>query len=175
MKDLNSLVSLLACVICLGSASTVNAYSLSPINAGFNAVGTIVLKSPSSLQLAVTCTVSLSGNIDSMGVGRFTSATLNGLSALCISPQAMLIYPMVWTVTNLVSGSSAGSLEGVGYSASALGAPSSHCGPSTILVSYDNQTARLTAINQPLSGSCTVQRLDVTILGSSAGPVAAIP
>ncbi|MGF6094645.1 alkane oxidation protein activator PraB [Pseudomonas sp. 18175] len=173
MKVFNGLLSFISIIFCVSAASNVGAYSLSPLNQSFTASGTVVVKSPSSVQLPVSCNVTLSGYVDSMGLGRFTLATMSGSSALCNTPQATLNYPMKWTPTSLVGSFSMGNLENMGYHVSLVTGASSHCGPSTVAVFYDNVMRQLTSSNQPLSGSCTLSSLNVLVV--STFPIVVIP
>ncbi|MGC6372004.1 alkane oxidation protein activator PraB [Pseudomonas sp. K2I15] len=167
MKSLKTLVSLTALTVCMGAASMANAFSLSPINSNFTAPGTISVKSPSSLQLPITCNVTFTGTINGSGVASINGAAVSGSNSLCSLPQ---ITGLPWILT--ATGSAGGSVTNVGYNITASGVIPSHCGPSTITVGYNNTSQVLTATNQALAGSCTVQSLSVTVANVPAsGPV----
>ena len=165
MKSLKTLVSLSALAVCMGAASMANAFSLSPINTPFTASGTIVVKSPSSVQVPVTCNVTFTGNVDSAGEGKITGVTVGGSNSLCALPQ---IQGTPWTLK--ANSLTTGTVDNVGYKITKAGLIPSNCGLSTIAVNYNNATQVLTASNQPLAGSCTVQSLNVTVVASPVTP-----
>lgn len=175
MKSLKTLVSLTALTVCMGAASIASAASLSPINSNFTAPGTIVVKSPSSLQIPVTCNVTFTGSINGSGVASITGAVVGGSNSLCSLPQITGL-PWILTANSLTTGT----VTNVGYKITASGVIPSNCGPSTINVGYTNSTQVLTATNQPLANSCTVQSLNVTVAnvpaaGSAPVPVVVVP
>ncbi|WP_082340984.1 alkane oxidation protein activator PraB [Pseudomonas sp. MIACH] len=174
MKSLKTLVSLSALAVCMGAASMANAFSLSPINTPFTAAGTIVVKSPSSLQVPVTCSVTFTGNVTAAGEGSITGVTVGGSNSLCGLPQ---IQGTPWTLkaTGLTGVNATGTVDNVGYKITATGVIPSNCGLSTIVVGYNNTTKVLTATNQPLAGSCTVQSLSVTVVSGGTTPITVIP
>lgn len=174
MKSLKTLVSLSALAVCMGAASMANAVSLSPINTGFTATGSITVKSPSSIQIPVTCSVTFTGNVDGSGLGKITDVVVGGSNSLCNLPQTTN-KPWTLTATSLTAPTAVGNVTNVGYNITASGVIPSNCGPSTINVGYNNTTKVLTASNQPLSGSCTVQSLSVTVVGAGGVPIVVVP
>ncbi|WP_226477123.1 alkane oxidation protein activator PraB [Pseudomonas sp. MWU16-30323] len=160
MKSLKTLVSLTALTVCMGAASMANAVSISPINTDFTAGGTISVKSPSSLQLPITCNATFTGHVDGSGVASITNVVVSGSSALCGYPN---ITGLPWTLTaSAVAAPNNGNVTNVGYTITKTGIIPSTCGPNTITVSYDNSSHILSAANQSLTGSCTVVSLSVT-------------
>ncbi|MGF6094643.1 alkane oxidation protein activator PraB [Pseudomonas sp. 18175] len=174
MKSLKTLVSLSALVVCMGAASMASAVSLSPLNTNFTAAGTIVVKSPSSFQLPITCNVTFTGNVDNVGLGKITGVAVSGSSSLCGLPQ-ITGTPWTLTATTLTAPTAVGTVDNVGYTISGSGLIPSNCGPSTIAVAYNNTTKVLTATNQSLAGSCTVQSLSVTVVSATSTPITVVP
>ncbi|MGY2196428.1 alkane oxidation protein activator PraB [Pseudomonas gingeri] len=163
MKGIKTLVSATAIAVCLGAASMANAVSITPAGTYSPlASGTITVKSPSSLQAAVTCNISFDGTVNADGTVDITGASVSGSNQLCGLPKMKI--PPAWklTATSLTGSTAVGNVTNVGYTITFPPFPATNCGPSTIAVAFDNTTHKLTASNQALSGSCTVVTLDVT-------------
>lgn len=163
MKSLKTLVSLSALVACMGAASMANAVSISPASGAFSATGSLTVKSPSSLQFPITCSVKFDGAV-SGGIASINTVTVSGSNPLCALPQ-ITGTPWTLTATSLSGTTGGGNVTNVGYSIPAAGYPASNCGPSTVVVAYNNSTKVLTInpVNQPLGSSCTLQALSVTV------------
>jgi len=174
MKSLKTLVSLSALAVCMGAASMANAVSLSPLNTGFTAAGTITVKSPTSFQAAITCDVTFTGNVDGVGKGQITGDVVGGSNDLCHRP-VITGTPWVLSATSLSGVVAAGNVTGVGYNITLPPLPATACGPSTITVGYNNTSHVLTATNQPLAPNCTVQNLSVTVTSATSTPITVVP
>lgn len=175
MKSLKTLVSLSALAVCMGAASMANAVSLSPLNTGFTATGTIVTKSPSSFQIPITCNVTFTGSVNSAGLGIITSAVVSGSSDVCSYPQTSPYLPWTLTATSLSGAAALGTVAGVGFNINHAPLPVTTCGPSVISVGYSNTTHVLTASGQAVAPNCTVQTLNVTVTSATSTPITVVP
>lgn len=135
----------------LGSGSAAAA-TISPANTAFTAPGTIVVTTPASFGVPVSCSITLSGSTSADGSSAsITDAKISGSNRLCGLPQ---LKNLPWTLTP--TSSTTGEVSNVGFSL--LGY---NCGPATLAGSFDNMTNTLTSSNQPMSGNCTVNSLSV--------------
>lgn len=172
MKSLKTLVSFTALAVCMGAASMANAVSFSPVGKTFttDATGTIVVKSPSSFGGAVTCKAVFQGTVRADGKADITNVTISpGSSTLCNLPN---ITGLPWLLTPVTT--TTGTATNVGYTITGAPPliPATNCGPSQIAVTLASTASSITlgATNQPLSGSCTVQSLNVTATGVTIVP-----
>ncbi|NVZ12348.1 MULTISPECIES: alkane oxidation protein activator PraB [unclassified Pseudomonas] len=159
MKSLKTLVSLTALTVCMGAASMASAATITPNGAFTTNAGTIVVTSPSSLGLPVTCGITFSGTVTG-GVATITGATLTG-GGLCAVPVLKNIPSPGWVLTatafNAGTGIGAGTVTGVGWTIT----PGSDCGPSPLTVAWNQSTHTLSASSQTVSGNCSVRSLSV--------------
>lgn len=166
MKSLKTLVSLSALAVCMGAASMANAVSITTPPGQpntFTATGSLTVKSPSSFQQPITCTVKFGGSVTG-GIASIATVTVSGSNALCGLPR-ITGTPWTLTATSLSGTTGGGNVTNVGYSIpGTLLYPASNCGPSTVTVSYNNTTGVLTANpgNQSLGTGCTLVSLSVT-------------
>lgn len=157
MKTLKALVCVTSFAVCVGAASMASAATIGPVGQTFNTPGgTITVKSPSSFQAAVTCSINFSGVVNANGTATINGAVVSGTSALCGLPQMKNFPTPGWILT--ATSATAGTVSNVGYTIDSV--IDTDCGPSTINVAWDG--TKLTATNQPLSGSCTVTNLSAT-------------
>ncbi|AYJ51645.1 alkane oxidation protein activator PraA [Rhodococcus sp. P1Y] len=133
-------------------AGSASAATISPANTAFTAPGTIVVTTPASFGLPVTCSISLSGSTSADGSSAaITAAQISGSNRLCGLPQ---LKNLPWTLTP--TSATTGEVSNVGFSL--LGY---NCGPATLAGTFDNMTNTLTSTNQPMSGNCTINSLSV--------------
>lgn len=133
-------------------AGSASAATISPANTDFTAPGTIVVTTPASFGLPVTCSISLSGSTSADGSSAaITAAQISGSNRLCGLPQ---LKNLPWTLTP--TSATTGEVSNVGFSL--LGY---NCGPATLAGTFDNMTNTLTSTNQPMSGNCTINSLSV--------------
>ncbi|MBN2975330.1 alkane oxidation protein activator PraB [Pseudomonas lactucae] len=120
--------------------------------------GTLVLKSPATLQGNMTCTLSLAGTVNSSGIAVITQVVGSG-TAYC---QALTPKGLPWSVS--LNSASNASVTQVGLTLPPLifGVPGADCGPSTISASWDNAAHVLSAQNQILANQCTVVSLSIS-------------
>ncbi len=175
MKSLKTLVSLSALVVCMGAASMANAFSISPINSSFVASGSLTVKSPSSFQQNITCTVQFNGTVDSAGVANISTVTVGGSNTLCGLPK-ITGTPWLLNATGLTGSVGTGLVSNVGYTIAAVPPliPASNCS-GNVTVSYDNISKVLTLAPapQPLGSSCTLVSLSATV--TSGQVIVAVP
>ena len=156
MKSFKTLVCVTSFALCFGAASMATAATIGPVNTNFTTPGgTITVKSPSSLQAPVTCTINFAGKVNANGTASITNATVSGSSPLCSLPK-MKFPAGGWLLT--ATSTSAGNVQSVGYTIDS--AIDTDCGPSTIQVGWTGTA--LTATNQALAPNCTVTNLLVT-------------
>ncbi|KAA8695528.1 MULTISPECIES: alkane oxidation protein activator PraB [Pseudomonas] len=174
MKSFKTLVCVSSFALCFGAASMASAASFSPVGATFvtGATGSIEVKSPSSFQNSVTCKAVFEGKVRADGKADITKVTISqGTSSLCDLPQ---ITGLPWLLEPLTA--TTGKAHNVGYKIVTPGfPPPTNCGPSSIDVLLSSTPApspsiTLTANNQPLSGSCTVVKLNVGATGVTIVP-----
>lgn len=135
--------------MCAVLSSAAFAATIAPAGASFSAPGTITVSNP--IAQNVSCGITLSGVVASDGsYAQINSVVVTG-GGLCGVPQ---IIGLPWKL--VATSTTAGNVANVGFSV--LGA---NCGPSTILGAWNNTTDTLSATNQPLSGSCTINALSV--------------
>ena len=166
MKSLKALVSLSSLVVCMGAASMANAYSFNPKVTGgtpFSGTGTLVAKSPTSNNLNVTCSLSVTGSIDAAGNASILTAATTG-GGLCALPT---ITGLPWPV--VPTGLSTVRVDNVGYNLPAVFPfPKSTCGLTSINGSFTpGASASLGFTNQALAGSCTITSLTITTSGAT--------
>ncbi len=133
-------------------AGTAGAATISPANTAFTAPGTIVVTSPASFNVPVSCSITLTGSTAADGASAtITAAAVSGTNRLCNVP---VIKGLPWTLTP--TSATTGEVSNVGFSI--LG---SNCGPATLAGSFDNLTNTLTSTDQSLSGNCKINSLSV--------------
>lgn len=133
-------------------AATAGAATISPANTAFTAPGTIVVSTPASFGVPVSCSINLIGTTSADGSSAsITDAKISGSNRLCNLPQ---LKNLPWTLTP--TSATTGEVSNVGFSLVGY-----NCGPATLAGSFDNMTNTLTSTNQPMSGNCTVNSLSV--------------
>ncbi|CCQ13569.1 Protein activator [Rhodococcus sp. AW25M09] len=133
-------------------AANAGAATISPADTAFTAPGTIVVSTPASFGVPVSCSIDLSGTTSQDGSSAsITDAKISGSNRLCNLPQ---LKNLPWTLTP--TSATTGEVSNVGFSL--LGY---NCGPATLAGSFDNMTNTLTAADQPMSGNCTINSLSV--------------
>lgn len=169
MKSLKALVCLSSFALLFGAASMASAVSITPEGPFTTEAGTIVVTSPSSAELPITCGITFGGNV-SAGVATITSATLTG-GGLCNLPKLKNVPAPGWVLTansfNASTGIGNGTVSNVGWT---VAFPPSNCGAGTINGEWNQATRTLTGKNQPLSGNCAVQSLTVKVPSLSVTP-----
>ncbi|MGH8447857.1 alkane oxidation protein activator PraB [Pseudomonas sp.] len=154
MKILKNLVCATAFAVCSVASSMSSAASISPEGPFTTEPGYIIVKSPSSFGAAVTCGITLGGNIIN-GMARVERVVMTG-GGLCIYVPMFIGSPWLLSVTR---GSTGLTMTNVSYKIQSI--PTTNCGPTSILVSWDPNTKTLSSANQSLSGNCTVVSLSV--------------
>lgn len=155
MKSLKTLVCVTSFALCFGAASMASAASVSPNGPFTTSAGTIVVTSPSSSGLPITCGVTFGGTVAG-GVATITSASLSG-GGLCSLPTLKNIPSPGWVLS--ATSLTTGTVANVGWT---VVFPASNCGAGTINVVWNDSTQTLTTpSSQPLSGNCAVQSLSV--------------
>jgi hypothetical protein len=157
MKSLKTLVCVTSFALCFGAASMASAATIGPVGQTFSTPGgTITVKSPSSFQAPVTCSINFTGVVNANGTATINGATVGGSNMLCSLPKMKNFPTPGWVLT--AASTTAGTVTNVGYTISSL--VNTDCGPSNIQVAWNGTT--LSATNQALSGNCTVSSLSVT-------------
>jgi len=157
MKSLKTLVCATSFALCFGAASMASAATIGPVGATFSTPGgTITVKSPSSAQFPVTCSINFTGVVNTNGTVTINGATVGGTNPLCGLPKMKGFPSPGWVLT--ANSTSTGTVSGVGYTIDS--AIDTDCGPSTIQVGWNGTT--ITASNQALTPNCTVTNLSVT-------------
>ncbi|WP_082521123.1 alkane oxidation protein activator PraA [Rhodococcus sp. Leaf278] len=150
-----TLAAVLAAVAITGAtvgAASAGAATISPAGTAFSAPGTIVVSTPASFGVPVSCSIDLIGTTSADGSSAsITDAKISGSNRLCNLPQ---LKNLPWTLTP--TSATTGEVSNVGFSLVGY-----NCGPATLAGSFDNMTNTLTSTNQPMSGNCTVNSLSV--------------
>jgi len=154
MKSLKPLVCASAFALCSVVSSMASAATISPEGPFTTNPGSIIVKSPSSFGAAVTCGITFTGKVIG-GVATIYNAAITG-GGLCILQPVVIFPPWVLSVTR---GSTGLTMTNVSYKLQSI--PTTNCGPTSILVSWDPNTKTLSSTNQSLSGNCTVVSLSV--------------
>ncbi|SDI25001.1 alkane oxidation protein activator PraA [Paraburkholderia phenazinium] len=137
-------------LICAALSPIVSAATIGPAGSSFSAPGTINVSTP--IAPNVSCGITLSGVVSKDGTyAQINSVALTG-GGLCGVPQ---ITGLPWKL--VATSTTTGNVANVGFSVLGVG-----CGPSTINGSWSNETNTLSASDQPLAGSCTVNSLSVS-------------
>ncbi|UMZ14893.1 protein activator [Pseudomonas sp. MPFS] len=153
MNTVKTLFSVASCVICLGVTSMVSAATIEPKGKGFNAPGTITVRSPGSLNLPVTCNINFSGNVTADGSkAMITGATVSGSNRLCGVPVLQNL-PWTLTATSTTTGTVSGVMFQVIFDCSSA--------PATITGNWSNEQNRLWISSAQRVGSCTITNLSV--------------
>lgn len=131
-----------------------------------SSTSTLVLKSPATLQGNMTCTLNVSGAVNSSGVAVITSVAGLG-SAYC---QALKPKGLPWSVS--LGSIANATVTAVGFTLPPLlfGVPGADCGATPIGASWDNASHVLSAQNQALANQCTVTSLNITFPSLTASP-----
>lgn len=174
MKVLKDFVIAVGLLIGVGTVSLASAVGFSPINTAISASGVLTFKSPTTFQTLASCNVTLNGTISALGEVNIPQVIVNGSNLICGSLR-MTNLPWLIKATSLSGANATGIMTNVGFTLSIPSLPMSNCGPSIIGITYSNTSQHLIATNQPLSGSCTVQNLDLTVSTPISVPVIVVP
>lgn len=162
MKGFKTLVSASSFALCMGAASLASAATIGAPGTLFETPGgSITVKSPSSYQAAVTCSINFKGRVNNDGTATIYDATVSGSNPLCGLPKMKGFPTPGWVLslaTNPDGTVTKGTVTNVGYTIAFV--PATNCGPTNIDVLWNGTT--LSANNQLLSGNCTVSSLSVT-------------
>ncbi|PCE28764.1 hypothetical protein BWP39_00815 [Paraburkholderia acidicola] len=138
--------------MCVAFSAATFAATIGPVGISFSATGSIT--NSTQIYANLSCTITMSGVVASDGsYAQINSAAITG-GGLCGLP---VLNGLPWKL--VATSATTFSLEnfGFGYVVSGLG----ECGPTTINGAWNNATNTLSALNQPLSGKCTVNSLSI--------------
>lgn len=155
--------TLIAGAALVSSVATGATYA--PVGPFHSSSGTLVLKTPSTFQLAVTCGISVAGEVTAAGAVNVTNTTFSGSNSIC---SFIHVTNPGWAVTaNTYLSSVASNFQ---FYVTGFGGATSYCGPSSFNVSWSGALQTWTATNQALSGQCTIVSMEMYLPSLTVNP-----